>query len=455
MIEPIPAADEQLATGPDPEVGAASPLRTRVGVAIGRALLLLLITTAATAGVVGYQVSRNPGLSPIDEATYVDYLAKVNDGHFIIGRGETWGAYASKAVACRGIGPNLGADPKACDSALQHLNPSRNTADIDPPFYYLVTDVGARTLMALGVTGDLITAGRLVGILWGGAALAAIYLLSLLLGASRTPSALITAVALMTSGFWNQWSHITPHATDMLLGAAAMIAVLQWTRRRVPGWVLPLAGAIPVLFKATGVTIVAASVLFLIALALWPATGRGRGVTSDRPRSARELVTGAGMMTGGLALAAVGWLVIRNHYAISSVNNFPQYDVDHFSVNWLIDGLGTFAQSYQNGLTVGLAPILTIWMFGSVVHQLSDRSETFEIRMMSFSGLVIAIFGAWLYIVSNYVLLHQHVAIPTRYGLTVMPLLFALTARNLRTRSLQVIASVYLILLLVNLFHPF
>ena len=66
--------------------------------------MLLFITCAGTAGVVIYQVHHTRALSPVDEATYVDYLAKVGDGHFIISRGEIFGDYAANAVACRGIG---------------------------------------------------------------------------------------------------------------------------------------------------------------------------------------------------------------------------------------------------------------------------------------------------------------------------------------------------------------
>ena len=94
-------------------------------------------------------------------------------------------------------------------------------------------------------------------------------------------------------------------------------------------------------------------------------------------------------------------------------------------------------------------------MFGSVVHQLSDRSDSVEVRSLSFAGLTVAIFGAWLYVVSNYVLLHQSVVIPARYGTTLMPVLLALTARNIRGRVAQLAALMYLILMMVNAFHPF
>jgi len=215
---------------------------------------------------------------------------------------------------------------------------------------------------------------------------------------------------------------------------------------------LLLVGAAPVMFKASDVTVIAAVIVFLLALALWPGFGTDAG--QRRLRSRRELLLGTAMIVAGLAAATALWLLVRGHYSLSAVNDFPEFNAPTFQIRWLLDGLGTFAQSLQSPSTVGLAPIFVIWMFGSVVHQLSDRSGDLEVRGLSFAGLTVAIFGAWLYVVSNYVLLHQHVVIPVRYGTTLMPVLLALTARNIRGRVAQLTALVYVVLMMINAFHP-
>ena len=454
MNQPSDSTEVDLPVAPGDVTAPAGPPRQRSALrtTVGRVLLLLLITTAATAGLVGYQVTHSRSLSPVDEFTYVDYLAKVDTGHFIIGRGEQLGLYASNAIACRGILPIVPPRPSVCNAGKGYLYPARNTADIDPPTYYVLTDIGARAFLAVGVTHDLVNAGRLVGMLWGGAGLAAVFWLCLLLGASRTSSALVCAIGLSTSGFFRPWSHITPHASDVLIGALVSVAVLLWVRRRVPGWLLVLVGAAPAMFKASDVTVIAAAVVFLLALALWPGFGTAAG--QGRLRSRRELVLGSATILAGLAAATLVWLLVREHYALSAVNDFPGYDVTRFRFQWLLDNLGTFAQSFQSLSPTGLAPLFVLWMFGSVVHQLSDRSDTLEIRSLSFAGLTVAVFGAWLYVVSNYVLLHQNVVIPNRYGTTLMPFLLALTARNIRGRVAQLAALGYAVLLAVNVFHP-
>ena len=445
--------DPDEIAAPDDWSPVRPPLpRPGIAVTIRRIVLLLLITTAATAAIVSYQVGHSRSLSPVDELTYVDYLAKVDTGHFVISRGEQLGPYASNAIACRGILPSVAPRPTVCDSHSGHLYPARNTADIDPPTYYVLTDVGARALMAVGVTRDLVDAGRLVGIFWGGAALAAVFWLCLLLDASRTSGALVCAAALTTTGFWKSWTHVTPHASDVLIGALVSVAVLLWVRREAPGWLLLLVGAAPVMFKASDVTVIAAVIVFLLALALWPGFGTDAG--QRRLRSRRELLLGTAMIVAGLAAATLLWLLVRGHYSLSAVNDFPQFNANRFQLKWLLDSLGTFAQSFQSLSTTGLAPIFVIWMFGSVVHQLSDRSDSLEVRSLSFAALTVAIFGAWLYVVSNYVLLHQRVVIPARYGTTLMPVLLALTARNIRGRVAQLAALVYVVLMMISAFHP-
>ncbi len=417
----------------------------RCGQAIAKTLLLLFITCAATAGVVIYQVQHVRVLSPVDEATYVDYLAKAHDGHFIIGRGEIYGDVAANAVACRGIGQVVKPRPDACNQIDPKPYRPRNTADIDPPTYYVMTDAVARVLMGLGVTDDLVNAGRLAGILWGGAGLAALFLLCGLLGASRISGALVCGIALATTGFWTNWTHITPHATDLLVGALAAIAVIMWVRHRAPTWLLLIVGAAPVAFKASNVTVIAAIVIFLLALALWP---QSRGAATPR-RSRQELFVGVGLVVGSLAVATVTWLLIRHHYSLTPVNNFAEFNVDAFQPKWLVSSVGTFAQPYQSA---SLGVILVICVFGSVIYQFSDKRGGLEIRSLSFAVLVVAVFGAWLYIVSNFVLLQQYVVIPNRYGATLMPVLLALTARNIRGRVAQSVGLVYLVLLVVTIY---
>lgn len=437
------------------EADAGAGRRARTWCArLGGALLIFATMCLVSAPVVVYQVHRYPTLSPIDEATYVDYLAKVHAHHYIIGSGELAGPYANHVVECRGVGNTLvdptgygmKPDPAACSGAPHAPVLSRDTADIDPPTYYVLTDLGARMLLGFGVTHDLVTAARLVGIFWAGLALSLLFALARLLGAGRLPTGLICLAALGTSGLWVEWTHITPHATDMSVGAGVTLVTLLWHRKRLPAWTLLLAGALPILFKASGAVVVAALVLFAVIAALL-ARRATDGVATGEPR---RLLTGAGLLVLGVVVASAVWLLIRQHYALTSQPPFPQYNVSSFHPAYLLDQIGTFIQPFQ----ARVGSVLTFWAFGSVVRYASDRTASLERRALSTATIPVLIFGAWLFVLSNYVLLHQYDSIPERYGLTVLPAVLALGAVNLRSRWAQGIGAVIVVLLAVETFHP-
>jgi len=161
------------------------------------------------------------------------------------------------------------------------------------------------------VTHELVTAGRLTGVLWGGAGLSLLYLLARRRGAGRLSSSLACAVALATPGVWTSWTYVTPHASDLLVGAAVSWGVLSWYRARAPSWLLVVCGGLPVLVKVTDATIVAAMVLFLLLSAVW----RGSGVETEPLRAPQSLLAGAGLIIVGTGGASALWLAVRTHYS--------------------------------------------------------------------------------------------------------------------------------------------
>jgi len=440
-----PRDAQVAANGP---AGRTRPAARRVLRSALQALAGFVVMTLACAPIVVHHIHQHPSFSPVDEATYVDYLDKVGHGHFVIGTGERYGPYASNQVACRGILPTIRPKPAVCHHPSRGTpHRPRDSADIDPPTYYVVTSLAAHVLTGLGVTHELVTAGRLTGVLWGGAGLSVLYLLARRLGAGRLSSTVACAVALATSGVWTYWTYVTPHASDLLVGAAVSWGVLSWYRGRAPSWLLVVCGGVPVLVKATDATIVAAMVLFLLLSAVW----RGSGVETEPLRVPRRLLAGAGLIIAGTGGASVLWLAVRAHYSLTSSSDFPQFDVSAFHLSWLINSIGTFTQSFQAEL--GLGVLITFWIYGSLVHYVSDRTQAQEYRTLALAAISVAMFGPWLYIVSSYVLIHQFVVIPVRYGLTLSPLALALGARNLRGRVGLAVACTYVAVLVLVAFY--
>jgi hypothetical protein len=151
---------------------------------LGGLFLLLLVLGAP---VVAVSADRNPALFVLDEFAYADYLYKIDSGHWVVRHGELSGEPALRRLACRGYTPSIWNDRPPCDAATfdpaTFPNAGINSADIHPPTYFLLTYAGARAVMALGVTDDLIDAGRLFGAVWMAAGLVALWCLVRALGA--------------------------------------------------------------------------------------------------------------------------------------------------------------------------------------------------------------------------------------------------------------------------------
>jgi 4-amino-4-deoxy-L-arabinose transferase-like glycosyltransferase len=99
--------------------------------------------------------------------------------------------------ACRGIDSPF--KPPPCNSNLtpdQFQEQGYNTAAVHPPGYYFATAAVASILVAVHGTHDLVTAGRLVGILWLGLGLALTWFAARRLGSG---TAARTAVIMMVA----------------------------------------------------------------------------------------------------------------------------------------------------------------------------------------------------------------------------------------------------------------
>src|SRR5688572_1481086 len=168
----------------------ATRQRRHAGLRLAGLFLPLLFVCAP---LVALSVDRNPALFVLDEFAYADYLYKIDDGHLVVRHGDVSGERGLRALACRGYTPSTWNDRPPCDAAAfdpaVFPNAGINSADIHPPTYFLITYAGARAVMALGVTDDLIDAGRLFGAVWMAAGLLALWCLVRALGAGARAAA--------------------------------------------------------------------------------------------------------------------------------------------------------------------------------------------------------------------------------------------------------------------------
>ena len=421
---------------------------------VAKVLALLVVVTACVAPLVALNLHRNPSLSPYDEPSYLDYLYRVDHGRFIVGKGDHLTPYTMHVIACRGVVPVILPNRAQCDGKAPLGVPPLNTADIDPPTYYIFTAIGAKVIRSIGITHDFLLSGRLMGIAWGAIGLTLLILFIRRLGGSWLAAAIAAALVLFMPEYLRMWTFVTPHAMELIVTVSVLWVTVNWAEGGGRWWHLALVGLVPPAVKATDVlaTCLAVLVLLFFAYRSWAAGRHAR----ERPlSSSRRCVAGAGILFGVTLLASVVWLAIRSHYSIMTGNEFPQFNVSHFSLSDLTSTLALFLQpqAVLTGNQTSIAVLVQLALFGSAVAVLRSSELSAPMRPLAGSVLVGGIFGPWLFVLFNYVVLSQFVTpLPIRYGLSVFSAAAVVVGSGTRSRlALAALAVLCLLLLSIDL----
>lgn len=404
------------------------------------------------------KVAQVGQFSPTDEVTYADYVHSVTQGDLFMKRNQPLSDWVYHERACRGIGTTVSPDPKLCASFQPPAERGVNSADIDPPTYYWLTAVMAQPVMWVGAADNLVTAARITGTVWAAFAMLAVYLLAFRLSRSRGAGWFCALAVILVSLYRQQYTAITPHATDMLVGAVAGLLILLWWNRRL-GWYLPvLVGVLSVSTKISNLAIAVVLCLFLACIAVWPS----RVLPSAERRRA---ALGAAGVAVGAGVATLIFLVIRSRVGLAGPNAFSNYDRKSFPLLETVgQGAGFFGSVNTGELRVygwiwtvalmGAALCLWAgWTRPATAHgvdgQQSSAAPAPAIMMRALgAGLTIGAVVAPVVICAGiYVGTSQFVPIAMRYGLALAPLWMSVAARLLlRSRTAFAIGAVVLII---------
>jgi hypothetical protein len=408
--------------------------RTRGGRRLAALFVLLLLVCAP---VVALHVDRNRPLFVLDEFAYADYLFKIDTGHWIVRHGELSGEPALRALACRGYTPSIWNDRPPCDAPSfdpsVYPNAGINSADIHPPTYFLITWAGARALMAVGVTDDLIDAGRIFGAAWMAAGLLALWCLLRTLGVGRWAAA--CGLALVAAGpmLLQQWYFLTPDAANVLVGAVVMLAVLRWERPGTGPAVLVAAGALAMAIKAPNVVVVVAAALYLVARPRVRQWRVGDAVT-EPARSPREYLVAAGSLLGGAALSSAVWLVTRAALAGPGTTPMERDEkVGMLRPSQVLENVGRFVNVWDRepSSLYPLAVITSYLFVGSLLVALFALSSRDRRYALALATGVVLIAGPLLLVAVNFGVRGTYTIVEPRYGSTLVPVV-APTALLLR-----------------------
>jgi hypothetical protein len=365
-------------------------------------------------------------LSLFDEWVHVDYLDKVTRWE-APNPGEAVDVYAMELSSCRGV-IGYGQVGSPCGGPYERaLEPygGLTTGGIHGPSYFALTAAGAQGLMAMGVTSELLTAGRLVGGLWLGFGLVAFLLLARELGATRVAALGMGAVlAFLPITRWTN-AFITPDAANLLAGSLVVWSILRWERGASGGLLAAVLSALATALKAQNLLVVVAAISFVLFRRFTRSGHRGA------QRESRHVVV---LMLLGATLPVLLWIGYQTYAAIGE---FPDQGVGGPLTSSLLvqDTTSLLVPVIIGPSPQGASPAAQAagWLMvagglGALVYRRWEERST----QLAASLLIVFVVGGPLLIISNYLI--NGVAVPSsaRYGGALLPGLAAVAAASLR-----------------------
>jgi hypothetical protein len=394
--------------------------------------LLLLVGVVITLHVHAYAT-----FSPIDELHHADYMIKAAHGQ-LLRRGDVMGPETRREGACRGVDA-AGVGPFSCDDETWLAGREFNTEEIQPPGYYVITGWTARALRPLLGTASLVTAGRMVGVLWLGAGILAVWAALSILDVPVLGRLAAGALLATTPVVLHASATVTDDATAVLAGAAVLLAALAWEARRAPAFVVVLAAAVGVSFRLTNFAGAGVVVLYLVIRALRP-RAEPEAAASRPPRA---LLLMAGAVVATVAVTGVAWVGLNSAMArvgpLANPNTFNQQAccLPLDSILGQVDATVTPAHdpylvSFLQNTKVRVVVKLTDWLLlGTAVGLAALGRRGSRGEALAAAAIVGMLATGPLLTVTNYVFQGAFYGIPPRYGLSMMPALAACVALSL------------------------
>ncbi len=391
-------------------------LESRRGIAW--ALTTVLLGLVAIIVVVPAATSVD-ALSPVDEYVYTDALDKADRGE-LSNMGDKVDEYARQVVTCRGV---MGvSDPTStCGMPQPDASVPLNgftSADIHPPTYFFLTAAVSKAIKAVGLTHDVLIAGRLAGALWLTLGLLAMVALGRVWGAGWVMPVL-TATAVGTSPLLVSVSgYVSPDAMGLLVGAGVLLAVTHWQRGTLPSVVLLLAALTPAFVKVPFVLAPLFGALLLVIAALAKHT------------SWRRALIGSTILVGGAGAGAIAWQQIRAHLAVGVPTMHPEA-AEPVAFSSFARYLGYYLETIpvNSGAPIPVTPLLVAavqplaWLLlAAALGGLLLRRRDDPLLPLSWAGMAGMVLGSIVLSLVVLVATGGFLVGTPRYGLALLPL---------------------------------
>ncbi|WP_167051067.1 glycosyltransferase family 39 protein [Salinibacterium sp. ZJ77] len=399
----------------------------------------LIVLSAVISAVV--HVPGHERVSQYDEYVYIDYLARVpTDG--VVARGETE-AFAREYVSCHGVRSYEHLAPSACASRVDVDDDNAfpysglTSADIYSPAYFWVTWAIAQPLTWLGA--DLVFAGRMAGAVWLGLAGCLLFAAVRRLVGSRAVAFGASLLVLGSAPAYWAHTYISTDATAILAGSALLYAAVRWEQSGKGAVLLVLIAGFAGLAKVQNLAAVGAIALF-VALGAWTSL---RPAAEVAPRSVRSrLALAASVLSAGLVAQGL-WVVFRALFLTGPPAD--QGVEEPLTLGSLVRETFTFLPGVAGGydpqwsastpatVVVGTLSLLIVaGVIGTIFIAAPGSRES----RLGVAVLVASLVCAPLLAIVTTVVAGYYFELPSRYGLSLLPLMVACSAVLMTRRRL-------------------
>ena len=430
-------------TDPDPTDGPRSRwLRLAVVV-----LVALVVPTV----LVSLTVLRHPTFSRLDEPAHSDYLRRIEDGE-VPRVGDKMLEQTVEDIQCRTVGGRRNAPCGLPSYSTELLGANGYQYEAQqPPLYYVVTAV-LRQPASIGPADDFVTSARLTGVAWLSSGLLVFFAACRRLGCRWWPTTLVTLLLGIGPGVLYQTATINNDAAAILTGSLALL-MFATLRKRIglTSLVVWSAAAVAlVLVKPTGVIAISAAAVGLIVDA-----------AADRRLCLRSFVAFLVPLAAGLA-TYLTWGVVRDARArvdydvvLEALLSFKM--VDHLPLADVGAALTRFLGAYAPGglpispsYVASAGAILMIFFTAAGLTSLWMARGGEPAQRLATVALLAFVVGGPAFTMLFYVDYSVEGGPTPRYGLSLLPLLFAGGAVTYRTRrGLAALAAAGLLLLVL------
>lgn len=389
--------------------------------------------------IVALHVHRYPTLSPIDELQHFDYAYKVAHGE-LVRNGDRVGDFAMRTEACRTVdAPGFVAPP--CDSETLHPDQFQelgyNTAASQSPLYYVVTGWTARALDLLPGVGGFFDAARLAGGLWLLLGALTVVLLAAHLGAPKGAQLAVAGLAITSPLVLHATATVNTDGSLLATGGAVALLTLLWEERRIPLALLLGAAFLAFVVEPTNILVGVLCGAYLVLRGALTQTGRRIVVTLAVAAGVVVSMYAANVITGEAKTALAGEVEVVE---LPKDKQFATTELAMAQVAENVPALVTplahpYLPPFLRSSLMHVAVMASNWMLlGGVIGAALWSSRSSRVTAMACAALFVMVVAGPALVLYNFATSSVYFAIPSRYGLSLLPALFAVLAAGFRSR---------------------